>query len=205
MFPSAPFSGVNSSVPPRSDVALPIDDTVMNVALPPLPDLLVTSITAPATSQSGRSVPVSWTIRNDGPVAFTGTFEQAVALSSDNVIGDDLGVGSFSFTGTIAPGQTITQSHTINLPNIFSGNYRVVVTADSAGMLSEALATTAPVQVFVPSGLQPKLRRLFDGLVARGLVAKFGGRLETGVRQPLNATPQIAREVLRRFHEFSER
>lgn len=79
----------------------------------------------------------------------------------------------------------------------------IVVTADSTNMVGEAAATGKPVMVFVPTGLQPKIRQFLDGLRRNGAVSNFEGSLETGTPEPLNATPLIAREILARFRAFS--
>lgn len=50
---------------------------------------------------------------------------------------------------------------------------RVVVTADSASMLSEAAATGRPVHAFLPQGLKPKLRSLAEALAAAGHVVPW--------------------------------
>jgi mitochondrial fission protein ELM1 len=81
----------------------------------------------------------------------------------------------------------------------------IVVTADSANMLGEAASTGVPILVFTPTGLNPKFERFLDGLRRHGAVSNFGGRLETRAYEPLNSTPLIAREILRRFHGFLER
>ena len=53
----------------------------------------------------------------------------------------------------------------------------LVVTGDSVNMLGEAAATGAPVHVVEPSGGHPKVTRFIDGLVARGAVRRWAGRL----------------------------
>jgi len=80
----------------------------------------------------------------------------------------------------------------------------IVVTADSVNMVGEAAATGRPVLVFEPGGLNPKHVRYLDGLRRHGAVAKFEGRLETFVYQPLDSTPLIAREILERLHRTSK-
>ncbi|HEX8342999.1 MAG TPA: CARDB domain-containing protein, partial [Tepidisphaeraceae bacterium] len=116
-----------------------IDDAVMNITLPPTPDLVVASITAPATQRSGRAMPVSWTITNNGTAAMTGTFQEAVYLSADGVIGNDAAFATFTFTGTIAPGATITRSQTIDIPSVYEGTFQAVVVVDSANQVFENL------------------------------------------------------------------
>lgn len=114
-----------------------IDDQPMIISLPPVPDLVVSSITAPANAQSGRSLVVQWQLTNQGAAPVSGPFSEAIFLSSDSTIGNDQFFGAYTFNGTIAPGQTITRSQTIQLPNIYEGTYRVVVTTDSGNNVFE--------------------------------------------------------------------
>jgi subtilase family serine protease len=107
------------------------------VDLPPLPDLIVESISAPSAALSGDRVSVTWTIRNQGNGAATGTWTDEVRLSSDQTIGSDLFMGSFAFAGTIPAGGTITRTQLFTLPDVFSGAQRFVVTTDRNNELFE--------------------------------------------------------------------
>jgi len=73
---------------------------------------------------------------------------------------------------------------------------RLVVTSDSVSMISEALASGHPVEVF-DLGF-PRYAAFLDGLVDRGLVRRFTGEpappLAAG---PMNATPEVAKVVRR--------
>lgn len=75
----------------------------------------------------------------------------------------------------------------------------LIVTADSANMLSEATLTGAPVHVFEPDGGHPKLRRFVDGLIAHGAARRWTGRIEAFTYQPLDATPIIAAAIEDRY------
>jgi mitochondrial fission protein ELM1 len=71
----------------------------------------------------------------------------------------------------------------------------IVVTGDSANMVSEAAATGAPLLLFEPSGGRTKLSALTDGLKRQGAVKPFAGRLEAWVYEPLDSTPVIAEAI----------
>jgi len=116
---------------------LSIDDATMTITIPPTPDLVVSSITAPATTLSARTIPIEWQITNNGTGAMTGSFTESVYLSPDASIGNDAGFAVFTFTGTILPGQTVNRSQSITIPNIYEGTFRVVVVADSSGQVFE--------------------------------------------------------------------
>jgi mitochondrial fission protein ELM1 len=72
----------------------------------------------------------------------------------------------------------------------------IVVTADSANMVSEAAATGAPLLLFEPSGGKTKLSALIDGLKRHGAVKPFRGRLEAWPYEPLDSTPVIADAII---------
>ena len=75
----------------------------------------------------------------------------------------------------------------------------IIVTEDSVSMVSEAVATRAPVLL---AGLPGKSRRirLFNELLVRdGRVRRFGGRLETWDAAPMDDTGMAGDEVRRRL------
>ncbi|NNM73084.1 mitochondrial fission ELM1 family protein [Enterovirga aerilata] len=75
----------------------------------------------------------------------------------------------------------------------------IVVTADSVNMLSEAVATGAPVLVFEPEGGVGRLGRFLAELKSAGLVKSFGGKLECYAYEKLDSTPVIAQAVAEGF------
>ncbi len=79
---------------------------------------------------------------------------------------------------------------------------RLVVTGDSVNMLGEAAATGAPVHVVEPSGGHPKMTRFIDGLVTRGAVRRWAGRLDPFPAVTVDATPAIARFAAERYRAF---
>lgn len=75
----------------------------------------------------------------------------------------------------------------------------VVVTGDSVSMLSEALATAAPVFIADPSGLGPRHRRLHDSVYAAGQARPLAAAPAPFVRDPLDETGRVAAELARRL------
>jgi len=72
---------------------------------------------------------------------------------------------------------------------------RLVVTSDSVSMISEALATGHPVEVF-DLGF-PRYAPFLDGLVERGFVRRFDGEASPPLPPvPVNATDEAAKVVL---------
>jgi methionine-rich copper-binding protein CopC len=99
-----------------------IDDQSVNVTLAPIPDLFVSSITAPASEYSGRNVQVQWVLQNNGTGDLNGTFYDRLWMSSDATLdGNDKFYGDFEFTGTIPAGTSITRTQTVTLPNDYQG------------------------------------------------------------------------------------
>lgn len=78
---------------------------------------------------------------------------------------------------------------------------RLVVTSDSVSMISEALATSAPVEVFGAGGGE-RHDRFLGTLLDQGLVRRFAGDVVAGgERAPFDAT-ETAAEAVRRLLEM---
>ncbi len=75
----------------------------------------------------------------------------------------------------------------------------IVVTVDSVSMISEAVATAAPVMLASLPGRSRRNSLFTAGLLAEGRVRPFAGRFETWSAQPLNDTPEAAAEVRQRL------
>jgi len=75
----------------------------------------------------------------------------------------------------------------------------IVVTADSATMLSEACTTAAAVYVALPELAGPRQRRLVASLFRAGQVRPFEDDLFPWPRTPLDEAERVARTILERF------
>ena len=71
----------------------------------------------------------------------------------------------------------------------------VVVTGDSVSMLSEALATAAPVFIADPGGLGPRHRRLHESLIAAGQARPLAAAPAPFERPPLDESGRVAAVV----------
>ncbi|MDQ0446723.1 mitochondrial fission ELM1 family protein [Methylobacterium aerolatum] len=71
----------------------------------------------------------------------------------------------------------------------------VVVTSDSVNMVSEAVATGAPVLLFDVPGTPPRHARFYAALAQAGALAAFDGCFIDLRYPPLDATPVIARAL----------
>jgi mitochondrial fission protein ELM1 len=76
----------------------------------------------------------------------------------------------------------------------------IVVTVDSVSMVSEAVATTAPVLLAPLPGRSRRNSLFTEGLLKEGRVREFTGRLEMWPVSPLNDTQEAASEMCRRLH-----
>lgn len=84
-------------------------------------------------------------------------------------------------------------------PGLLAWSERIVCTADSVNMISEACATALPVFVFAPGEVSGRPRLFLDTLVARGRVRAMDDALAPFPVQPLRETARVAAEVRRRF------
>ncbi len=110
---------------------------VLPITLPPLPDLVVSAIDAPAFAISNQEIEVSWTLTNQGDGQASGVWKDYVFLSTDDQAGGDQFYGAFEFIGTINAGESITRTQRLQLPRVISGEHWVVVHTDAENKLFE--------------------------------------------------------------------
>lgn len=75
----------------------------------------------------------------------------------------------------------------------------IIVTMDSVSMVSEAVATPAPVMLAKLPGRSRRNSLFIDGMLAEGRVREFAGRLEVWPVKPLDDTAEAAAEMCRRL------
>lgn len=76
----------------------------------------------------------------------------------------------------------------------------IIATSDSVSMVSEAVATAAPVMLARLPGRSARIGAFMDMLAADGRVRDFAGRFELWPVAPLDDTAAAAAEMLRRLH-----
>lgn len=114
----------------------------IQINVPPVPDLRVSNIQAPAEGFAGQNISVSWTVTNSGTGATlageTGWWD-AVYISQDATLdGGDIYVGRREHAGALQQNASYTASgFSVQLPNNVIGNYYVFVVADIYGQLYE--------------------------------------------------------------------
>jgi subtilase family serine protease len=117
-----------------------------------LPDLVVASVSPPASATTDTTVGVPFRVLNQGLAPATGTVQQRVFLSSDLQVGDDTLLAQVEFSGAVPAGSAFDQTVNLRLPKT-PGNYWVVVSTDTAGAVTETLennnttVAAQPIQV----------------------------------------------------------
>ena len=75
----------------------------------------------------------------------------------------------------------------------------ILVTSDSASMVSEACATGKPVHIIDLEGGNERFTKFHDGLRNEGITRPFTGALEDWSYSPLTCTQDAARLVLEKM------
>ncbi|RYD72394.1 MAG: hypothetical protein EOP84_23240, partial [Verrucomicrobiaceae bacterium] len=102
-------------------------------------NLQVTSVTLPETVTHGENVTVSWTVENNGTVDLTGTRQDAIFLSEDDVLGpDDKFLTIVTVSDALAAGGAQTVSSQVQIKGPYTGTMKVLVFADYNGAISES-------------------------------------------------------------------
>ena len=107
------------------------------LTLPPLVDLVPTSIQGPATGQPGQSSVVTWSVTNQGDLPTSGAWFDYVYLESVSDGTRTLAGSVFHFTQTVRPGESYTSMMTTSLPSVADGDYRIVISTDASDRFNE--------------------------------------------------------------------
>jgi WD40 repeat protein/subtilase family serine protease len=132
----------------------------IDITTPPLPDLVVPQVIAPAQSYAGQSVRVRWRVENRGtrdiPAGERG-FYDALYLSTDTTLDSrDRFVGNRYFGGNLLPGEGYTVvDFPMTIPrDLPAGDYYLLVLTDSTNRVYEFVGeqnnvgvSATPIQV----------------------------------------------------------
>ena len=112
----------------------------LNVTLPPTPDLTVADVMPAGELTAGQEATFTWTLHNHGGTDATGTWAEAIFVSADNTVGDDILLGTVTFSGTVTAGGSEPRSAVINVPQTFprTGAVHLVVATDTADEVFES-------------------------------------------------------------------
>ena len=75
----------------------------------------------------------------------------------------------------------------------------ILVTADSASMISDACSTGKPVYMIPLEGGHPRINKLHNHLIEKGVLKVFEGNLETYTYEPLHDAVKIANAIKERM------
>ena len=105
------------------------------------PDLQVSSITVPASLNSGTEVAVQWTVENRSEgTTQTDRWLDKVYLSSDPIAdASDLLLGQWQREGGLATGASYSAELAVTLPNGIHGSYYFLVQTDSLDAVTESV------------------------------------------------------------------
>lgn len=120
------------------------DDSSITLVQRPLPNLVVSSVTAPQNAFSSQQAIVRWTVTNTGTGATTvPLWRDAVYLSVDDVFDNsDVYLGQAENPGYLEVGAQYANAMTVTLPRGISGPYRLFVVADVHNNLYEGSAAS---------------------------------------------------------------
>lgn len=102
----------------------------ISLSIPPLPDLLVEGVTAPPTALTGRSIEVSWMVRNGGPGSAPAPWNDRVLISTSPTGSGATSLGVIGAPRSLASGDSYTRSGVFAVPSV-PGTYYLVVEADA--------------------------------------------------------------------------
>jgi len=86
--------------------------------------------------------------------------------------------------------------------SMLANSEQFIVTADSVNMIGEAVSTGRPVHYYRPTGGHHKIDHFLNSLEEKGAIRELEIPLEPFSYKPIDATPEIAGEVIKRFCEW---
>jgi subtilase family serine protease len=115
-----------------------VDTQSMVITVAPPADLVVESVSVPASGSPGTPMLIQWVVRNAGSNAAVGQWYDSVYLSADNRwdINDTL-IGRFERSGRLEPGASYTGQLNEPLPGVVPGNYYIIVRTDARNTIRE--------------------------------------------------------------------
>lgn len=136
----------------RSDVrdqVFETDDTnnerasgTLTLLPPPVPDLTITNILAPAAVLPGQVIPISWTVTNQGNAVASASWTETLYLAPASNLDSALAFGSFTFSNTLPAAASVTRTQAVAIPSLPTGSWRLGVLVDSDNQLPEEQTRT---------------------------------------------------------------
>jgi hypothetical protein len=119
-----------------------------------LPDLVITSLSAPTNGLTGENFNITFREMNLGTVNATGSWSQVVFLSTDPYPGDDERLTEFSFSGDVPPGLFVERSTQLRAP-LAPGDYWIIVTSDVSNRVTELVEDNNHAVATLPLRVEP--------------------------------------------------
>ncbi|MCX6233021.1 MAG: hypothetical protein NTZ33_15945 [Bacteroidetes bacterium] len=107
-------------------------------------NLALTSFTAPDSSFSGQNITVQWTtINNSNKPTLPSYWYDAIYLSTDTIWnpGSDVLLKSFKQNGPLLPGNSYSNSQSVQIPNGLNGNYYLIFVTDNTNINNELVTS----------------------------------------------------------------
>ncbi len=109
----------------------------VTLGFPPLPDLAVTRVIAPTNTLPNQAFNVSWSVTNRGSAMASGVWSETLIVT--NTVTGGAAQALFTFTNTLAAGQSLSRTQAVTLPlNGPAGDLAVLVLLDSRNEIIES-------------------------------------------------------------------
>ena len=108
----------------------------LEVTLTPPPDLVVATTSGPTAVEAGDRIDVTWSVLNQGVGSTSGSWNDSVLLRNLNT-GGIYTLGTFTFSGTVMPGQSYVRSEQVTIPARIQGAFELYVRTNSNNRLYE--------------------------------------------------------------------
>ena len=131
----------------HEDVLVELDEsnntaasTLLNITLPPTADLTVADVAPVGALIAGQEATFVWTVHNQGDADATSVWSEEIFVSLDDTVGDDVLLGTVTFSGTVPANSSEARSATLTIPQTFShtGTVYLVVATDTADDVFES-------------------------------------------------------------------
>jgi len=105
----------------------------------PPADLIVSSVTSPDSVLSGRSITISWKVKNQGSNPATGNMRDNIYLSTDSIQdGNDVLLSSQTYYLSLAPSAEVSKGNVVTVSGVSLGDYHVLVRTDVLNNINES-------------------------------------------------------------------
>lgn len=113
--------------------------SVTSLTKAPPADLIVSSVTVPDSVLSGKSINISWKVKNTGSNPASGYMRDNVYLSKDNIQdATDLLIVTEPYSISLAPAAESAHNKTVSISGVSVGDYYLLVSTDVLNNINES-------------------------------------------------------------------